>query len=296
MKKKSVTVLLCVILVSTILPASAFASTEKSYDSKEKKSVEQLKEKESGCEAQTLGDSSNEKNAEVKKNAGSGVIKSKGYEADVNGDYIRINQRDNFIVYRGQKVWTNFTMWDTYEDYSTIPSIEVYDSNIDHNYYSWNLSDQYIVPYEGLGQDYSGYVPVKLKKGSYVLAISAMPCDIFGFYPRDWYVSFDVPIAFVNFKVVDLPKPTGLSVSRGKKKCVIKYKKPAAASKCVIYRSTKKSKGYKKVATISGKKYTDKKVKRGKRYYYKVRALRGNGNSGIAYSSYTAPKRSGKVK
>ena len=42
---------------------------------------------------------------------------------------------------------------------------------------------------------------------------------------------------------------------------------------------------------------TDKKVKKGKRYYYKVKALRGsNGKSGIAYSAYTAPKRSGKVK
>lgn len=296
MKKKSIAVLLCAILVSTILPASAFASTEKTYGLKEKKSVEQLNEKESNHETKMLDGSSNEKNAKSRKNVSSDVIKSKGYEADVNGDYVRINQKNHFIVYKGQKVWTNFTMWDTYEDYYTIPSIEVYDSNIKHNYYSWNLSSQYIVPDNGYDQDYYGYVPVKLKKGSYVLAISAMPCDEFGFYPSDWYSSFDVPIAFVNFKVVDLPKPTGLSVSRGKKKCTVKFKKSSAASKCVIYRSTKKSKGYKKVATVSGQKYTDKKVKRGKRYYYKVRALRGNGNSGIAYSSYTAPKRSGKVK
>lgn len=296
MKKKSIAVLLCAILVSTILPASAFASTEKSYESNEKRSVDQLKEKASDHATKILDGSSNEKNEAGKKNGSSDVIKSKAYEADVNGDYVRINQNNNFIVYKGQKVWTNFTMWDTYEDYYTIPFIEIYDPNFNHNYYSWNLSDQYIVPYEGYDQDYSGYVPVKLNNGSYVLAVSAMPCDMFGFYPRDWYVSFDVPIAFVEFKVVDLPKPTGLSVSRGKKKCTVKFKKPSAASKCVIYRSMKKSKGYKKVATVSGRKYTDKKVKRGKRYYYKVRALRGNSNSGIAYSSYTAPKRSGKVK
>lgn len=296
MKKKSLAILLCVILVSTILPASAFASTEKTYESEEKKSVEQLSEKESNHATKMLDGSSNEKNAKSRKNVSSDVIKSKGYEADVNGDYVCINQKNNFIVYKGQKVWTSFTMWDTYEDYYTIPSIDVYDSNFNHNYYSWNLPDQFIVPYGGYDQDYSGYVPVKLNKGSYVLAISAMPCDQFGFYPRDWYVSFDVPVAFVNFKVVDLPKPSGLSVSRGKKKCTVKFKKPSAASKCVIYRSTKKSKGYKKVATVSGRKYTDKKVKRGKRYYYKVRALRGNSNSGIAYSAYTAPKRSGKVK
>ena len=72
------------------------------------------------------------------------------------------------------------------------------------------------------------------------------------------YDSFDIPIAFVQFKVKDLPKPTKLSVSRGKRKCTIKFKKSSAATKCMIYRSTKKS--------------------------------------GIAYSVYTAPKRSGKVK
>ena len=66
-------------------------------------------------------------------------------------------------------------------------------------------------------------------------------------------------VHLVQFKVKDLPKPTKLSVS--------------------------------------GTKYTDKKVKKGKRYYYKVKALRGsNGKSGIAYSAYTATKRSGKVK
>lgn len=145
--------------------------------------------------------------------------------------------------------------------------------------------------------DYSGYLPVKLKNGSYVLAVSAMPCDVYGQWPSDVYDSFDIPMNFVQFKVKDLPKPTKLSVSRGKRKCTIKFKKSSAATKCMIYRSTKKSSGYKKVATVSGTKYTDKKVKKGKRYYYKVKALRGNnGKSGIAYSAYTAPKRSGKVK
>ena len=172
----------------------------------------------------------------LKKKVNRKGVQARGYETDVDEKYVRINLRNNFTVYRGQRVWLDFTMWDTWEDYYTIPSVDVYDS-------------------------------------------------------------FDIPINFVQFKVKDLPKPTKLSVSRGKRKCTIKFKKSSAATKCMIYRSTKKSSGYKKVATVSGTKYTDKKVKKGKRYYYKVKALRGsNGKSAIAYSAYTAPKRSGKVK
>ena len=64
----------------------------------------------------------------------------------------------------------------------------------------------------------------------------------------------------------------------------------------MIYRSTSKNSGYKTIATISGNKYTDKKVKKGKRYYYKVKAKRGTTATGIAYSSFTSVKRSGKIK
>lgn len=45
------------------------------------------------------------------------------------------------------------------------------------------------------------------------------------------------------------------------------------ASKYYIYRSTKKSSGYKKIATVKNKtSYTDKKAKLGKTYYYKVKS------------------------
>lgn len=42
-----------------------------------------------------------------------------------------------------------------------------------------------------------------------------------------------------------------------------------------VYRSTKKHSSYKKVATVSGTSYTDKKLKTGKKYYYKIQAATG---------------------
>ncbi len=57
----------------------------------------------------------------------------------------------------------------------------------------------------------------------------------------------------------------------------ISYKKVSGANGYVIYRSTKKDSGFKKIATIKKAKtvtYTDKKCKTGIKYYYKVRAYR----------------------
>ena len=62
----------------------------------------------------------------------------------------------------------------------------------------------------------------------------------------------------------------------GKKKAAVRWKKVRGADKYQIYRAVKKNGSYKKVKTVSGKKtsWTNKKLKKGKRYYYKIRAVR----------------------
>lgn len=56
----------------------------------------------------------------------------------------------------------------------------------------------------------------------------------------------------------------------------------------MIYRSTRKSSGYKKIKTVSSKKtsYTDKRLRRGKTYYYKIRPYRN-----VKYSYKTSKKK-----
>ena len=58
-------------------------------------------------------------------------------------------------------------------------------------------------------------------------------------------------------------------------KPVVTWKKAKSAKKYVVYRSTKKDKGYKKIATLGEKarSYTDKSAKVHKTYYYKVHRL-----------------------
>ena len=59
-------------------------------------------------------------------------------------------------------------------------------------------------------------------------------------------------------------------------KVTVSINKVAGAKKYVIYRSTKKNKGFVAVGTTKKTSYVDKKVKKGKTYYYKVVAIGTN--------------------
>ena len=78
--------------------------------------------------------------------------------------------------------------------------------------------------------------------------------------------------------VVVKPKATTIKSLRksGKKAVKITYKKVSGVSGYQIYMSTKKKSGYKKIATLSSKKssYTKGKLKKGKKYYFKVRTMK----------------------
>lgn len=60
------------------------------------------------------------------------------------------------------------------------------------------------------------------------------------------------------------------SITQQKKKLVLKWKKVKDAKQYVIYRSTTPNGKYKKIASVSKLTYTDKGVKKGKTYYYKI--------------------------
>lgn len=83
------------------------------------------------------------------------------------------------------------------------------------------------------------------------------------------------------------------SVKAGKRKVTVEWKKVSGASGYEVYMSTKKSKGYKKVKTItSGSKikYVKKGLKKKKTYYFKVRAYK-KVNGMKVYGNYSKPKK-----
>ena len=74
-------------------------------------------------------------------------------------------------------------------------------------------------------------------------------------------------------------KPSSVKATwTGKKNIKITWKKASNADKYLVYRSYKKSSGYKKIASVKKTKtsYTDTKATAGKTVYYKVIAYKGN--------------------
>ena len=97
----------------------------------------------------------------------------------------------------------------------------------------------------------------------------------------------------VHFKIKPA-KPKKVSAKNaGKKRVMIRWQSTSQNVYYVVYRSTKKNSGYKKIATVKNRYatyYCDKKVKRKKTYYYKVRAY-ATADGKKLYSNYTSPKK-----
>ncbi len=116
----------------------------------------------------------------------------------------------------------------------------------------------------------------KLAVGTYTFAVNM---NVDNTNAATYDISYDVETPYqsvnetasVTISLKELKAPTKLKVKARKKKVTLSWKKADGAKKYEIYRSTKKNSGYKKIATTTKKKYEDKKVKKGKCYYYKVR-------------------------
>lgn len=100
----------------------------------------------------------------------------------------------------------------------------------------------------------------------------------------------------VNF--VKAPaKPKISSVKTGRRTAVVKWEKISGVNGYYVYRSTSKKIGYKKVKTLKGASslsHTNKKLRSGGRYYYRVAAYKKVRGMTVV-SSYSAVK-SVKVK
>ena len=98
------------------------------------------------------------------------------------------------------------------------------------------------------------------------------------------------PTATQTTTTVKLAAVTGLKVKNSSKKTVtVTWKKVKGATGYVVYRATKKNGKYKAVKTItkaSTTKFKNKKLKKKKTYYYKVRAIKKAGKK-VTYSKYS---------
>ena len=111
----------------------------------------------------------------------------------------------------------------------------------------------------------------------------------------EWTVTVEAKTPAVTpAPVVSKPapaKPTGLKVKNVKKKTAkISWAQAVNAEGYEVFRSTKKKKGYKMVADVQTNNYKNKKLKKKKTYYYKVRSYNVvNGQK--VYSSFSTAKK-----
>ncbi len=97
------------------------------------------------------------------------------------------------------------------------------------------------------------------------------------------------PLSGAAYAKTTLGKATSVKAkSKGYNSIGLTWKAGAGATQYEIYRSTKKSSGYKKIATVSGTSYTAKSLKINTTYYFKVKAKAGDYTSG--YSSAAKAK------
>ena len=113
-----------------------------------------------------------------------------------------------------------------------------------------------------------------------------------------WYVqalskeNAHSPFSQTVSAVPSLAKVTGTKVKAGKKQATVSWKKVSGANGYVVYRATKKNGKYKAVKTITRAatvKFVNKKLKKGKKFFYKVRAYR-TVNKKKVYGAYSAIK------
>ena len=99
------------------------------------------------------------------------------------------------------------------------------------------------------------------------------------------------PIKKLN--VVYPDNVTILKAVGGKGKITISWKTAKNADGYIIYRSDKQKSGYKKIATVKGSKktsYINKNLKKGSKYYYKIKAYRVVDGNKVLSKKYSSVK------
>ncbi len=136
---------------------------------------------------------------------------------------------------------------------------------------------------KGIGKNY--YTDKKLKAGTtYKYKVRAYRTQDGETKAGDYSSVFTTTTATKNTKIK--------KISTKKKKVTLKWNKISQATGYEVYMSTNKKSKYKRIKTIKKNKtvsYTTSKLKKGKKYYFKVRTYR-TVNGKKVYSGYTSVK------
>ena len=200
--------------------------------------------------------------------------------------------KDNAVYYIGETIPMKATVWDQWEEAYTMPTFSLHKKK--------NLDVVWAAPGEGTvarnkGEVYTAKIKTKgLAAGSYLLYAFTWQAPTKDADPEDCTSPDDRSVDVAGVTLKTLKAPTKVKAKAGKRKVTVTWKKAGGAKQYEIYRSTKKKSGYSKIGTAKKTSYTDKKAKKGKKYYYQVKSVRTG--SGTVRSGSSACAASGKVK
>lgn len=138
-----------------------------------------------------------------------------------------------------------------------------------------SVKDEKLTPVKGTYKD--GKVTFSLKDAGEQFVYVTGKVTYEGFYGKTTG-GLAGALAKINVK---LAKTKITSKKAGKKKATLKWKKVAGAKKYQVFMSSKKKGKFKKAMTVKTTKATVKKLKKGKAYYFKVRACAKNAGKEI---------------
>jgi hypothetical protein len=214
--------------------------------------------------------------------------------------YVIINSpASNSVFFRGEAISVKFSADDCFDADATGwwagPFAALANISSGKKYYETD----YEAVDAGYMDSYSDTIKItnNFPVGRYVFGVTLYPYDTYYYTDYnlpddigDWYL----PRAVLYLTIKNLNPPAGLKAKAGKKKVTVTFNSAEGASRYQIFKSTKKNNGYKLLKTTTARKIVDKKVKKGKKYYYKVRTVRSV--RGTIVSGFSKTVRSKKVK
>ena len=203
--------------------------------------------------------------------------------------------KNNAVIYRGDPIPLRVDTEELYVDFEYEITVKLINNKTKKTY--WNMSCLGADCAETWDRNNLGDPPKtsKLPVGSYTLS-AYMDANWQNY--EDEYVPPEVTsfqeTATTKFTIAALKAPTKVRATAGKRKVTVTWRKVAGATKYEVWRSAKKNSGFKRIKTTTALKFVNKKLKKGKRYYYRVRAVRTK--YGKVNGPFSVKVRSKKVK
>ena len=189
--------------------------------------------------------------------------------SNITNDYATITKPGvKQVYYKGEKIKYNVTVTNPWSANKAIPYVGII--TVTENDYKELALREHDTLYPGAKSILKNSFNTKnIKAGKYYFIVSVNQLLANGNESPDQKEQAGKMIYIKTLKA-----PKSVKAKSTKKGIKITYQKATGATKYYIYRSTDKTSGFKRVGKTTKTEFLNKKVTKGKKYYYKVKSVR----------------------